>query len=58
MWAQEYNVIHCLYCKKGLLKMKMGNQFVVSVLFCCGWRGLSREGARKATLFVRTGDIL
>lgn len=36
VWAQEYNVIHWLYCKKSLLKMKMGNQFVVSILSCSG----------------------
>lgn len=63
VWAQEYNVIHWLYCKKSLLKMKMGNQFAVSILSCGRmeqwlwqiWRSLAREGARKAILFVLMG---
>lgn len=61
VWAQEYNVIHWLYCKKSLLKMKMGNQFVVSILSCSRmelwliWRRLSSERARKAILFVIMG---
>lgn len=58
MWAQGYNVIHWLYCKKVLLKMKMGNQFVVSILFCRRmeqWLWLIQGGARRARLLVIVG---
>lgn len=61
VWAHEYNVIHWLYCKKSLLKMKMGNQFVVSILSCSGmeqwliWKRLSSERAKKAVVLVIIG---